>query len=97
MASFDQAHRAAAIPARILIALIDVYRFLLSPWLGRQCRFEPSCSVYARDAILAYGALHGCWLALCRIGRCHPWAEGGLDPVPRAADGRCTHHQQSSG
>jgi len=70
---------------RALVALIDAYRFLLSPLIGGQCRFHPTCSCYAREALLAHGALRGCWLALCRVGRCHPWREGGIDPVPPAA------------
>ena len=71
---------------RLLIGLIDGYKLLLSPLLGNHCRFHPSCSSYARQAIEEHGALRGSWLALCRIGRCHPWHEGGLDPVPERQD-----------
>lgn len=67
---------------RILIGLIEAYRYLLSPWLGRACRYSPTCSEYARDAIDRHGAARGSWLALRRISRCHPWHEGGFDPVP---------------
>ncbi len=61
---------------------ILAYRFFLSPWLGHSCRFTPTCSLYALDAIDTHGALSGSWLALKRICRCHPWCEGGHDPVP---------------
>ncbi len=66
----------------ILIALIRVYRYLLSPLLGPSCRFTPTCSCYAQDAIARHGAMHGGWLALRRLSRCHPWHPGGYDPVP---------------
>lgn len=66
----------------VLIPLIRVYRWLLSPLLGPSCRFEPTCSVYAEEAIHRHGALRGCWLTLRRLGRCHPFCRGGIDPVP---------------
>lgn len=65
-----------------LLALIRSYRFLLSPWLGDQCRFYPTCSAYAEEAIGRHGSIHGGWLVLRRLGRCHPWHPGGTDPVP---------------
>jgi len=68
--------------ARLLIGLVKAYRLLLSPWLGSSCRFEPTCSVYALTALERFGAAKGSYLMLARIGRCHPWCEGGLDPVP---------------
>lgn len=68
----------------LLLALIDGYRLLLSPFFGRQCRFYPSCSAYAREAIEVHGSLKGSWLALKRIVRCGPWHPGGPDPVPPA-------------
>ena len=68
--------------ARLLILLIRGYRLFLSPWLGSSCRFEPTCSVYALQAIQSFGAAKGGYLMLHRIGRCHPWCDGGLDPVP---------------
>lgn len=67
---------------RLLIILIRGYRWLLSPLLGRSCRFEPTCSRFAEIAIERFGARRGGWLALKRIGRCHPWRDGGFDPVP---------------
>jgi putative membrane protein insertion efficiency factor len=74
----------------VLIQLIRLYRFLLSPWLGQHCRFEPSCSSYALTAIERYGAARGSWLAVKRLSRCHPWHAGGFDPVPDDA-GHCLH------
>ena len=65
-----------------LIALVRGYRLLLSPWLGSACRFTPTCSVYALQALEQHGAAGGSYLALARIGRCHPWCQGGADPVP---------------
>lgn len=58
------------------------YQLLLSPILGRRCRYLPTCSEYASDAVGEWGALRGTWLAAKRVGRCHPWHEGGFDPVP---------------
>ena len=66
----------------VLIPLIRVYRWLLSPLLGPSCRFDPTCSVYAEEAIRRHGALRGSWLTLKRLGRCHPFCQGGIDPVP---------------
>ena len=69
---------------RLLLAIIRAYQFLLSPWVGNQCRFYPTCSHYAAEAIERHGAVRGSWLALRRIGRCHPWHPGGMDPVPES-------------
>lgn len=66
----------------VLIALIKGYRLLLSPWWGRQCRFTPTCSEFAEEAIERHGAIQGTWLAARRVARCHPWRAGGYDPVP---------------
>jgi putative membrane protein insertion efficiency factor len=66
----------------VLLALIEAYRLTLSPFIGGQCRFHPTCSQYAREAIERHGALRGGWLALRRILRCHPWHPGGFDLVP---------------
>ena len=72
----------------LLILLIRVYRYVLSPWLGTRCRFEPSCSRYAMQAIQEHGALKGSWLAARRLVRCHPFHPGGLDPVPQRVEHR---------
>lgn len=69
-----------------LLALVGLYRLTISPWLGNNCRFEPTCSVYALEALRKHGAFRGSWLALRRIGRCHPWGGSGYDPVPRDPD-----------
>jgi len=66
----------------LLIGLVKGYRFFLSPWLGSACRFEPTCSLYALDALDRHGALAGGYLSARRLLRCHPWCQGGLDPVP---------------
>jgi putative membrane protein insertion efficiency factor len=66
----------------MLLVFIRLYQFLLSPWAGNSCRFYPTCSEYARDAISTYGAAHGSWLAMRRLLRCHPWHPGGADPIP---------------
>jgi putative membrane protein insertion efficiency factor len=68
--------------ARVLILLVDVYRALLSPLIGGVCRYQPTCSAYAREALVRHGALRGSVLALKRILRCHPFRPGGYDPVP---------------
>jgi putative membrane protein insertion efficiency factor len=69
---------------RLLILLIQAYRYTLSPLLGVSCRFEPSCSLYAIEALREHGVLKGGWLAAKRLGRCHPFHPGGHDPVPHA-------------
>lgn len=67
---------------RALMGLVRGYRFFLSPWLGSACRFEPTCSAYALQALQKHGAAAGSYLTLARLARCHPWCEGGHDPVP---------------
>ncbi|MDR1968260.1 MAG: membrane protein insertion efficiency factor YidD [Burkholderiaceae bacterium] len=69
----------------LLIALLKGYRLLLSPWLGSACRFEPTCSRYAIEALERHGAAAGSYLTLRRLARCHPWCAGGCDPVPAKA------------
>jgi len=68
----------------LLLVLIKGYKLLLSPFFGTQCRFYPTCSSYAHEAIEMHGALKGSWLAVKRILKCHPWHPGGVDPVPPA-------------
>jgi putative membrane protein insertion efficiency factor len=72
----------ATLPARILLLPIRFYRRFISPALPPACRFTPTCSRYALDAIAKHGALKGGWLATRRLARCHPWNPGGHDPVP---------------
>ena len=71
-----------SLPGRVLLAVIRAYQRFVSPLLGARCRFHPTCSAYAAEAIAAHGARRGSWLALKRIAKCHPWNPGGLDPVP---------------
>ena len=73
--------------ALVLTWLITGYRMFISPLLGPRCRFYPSCSAYALEAITVHGAARGGWLAVRRLGRCHPFHPGGLDPVPPARQG----------
>ncbi|MEO0830746.1 MAG: membrane protein insertion efficiency factor YidD [Pseudomonadota bacterium] len=68
--------------AHIVALPIRAYRLVLSPWVGFNCRFQPTCSAYALEALETHGALHGSWLTLRRISRCHPWGASGHDPVP---------------
>ena len=68
--------------SRLLLALLSSYRRLLSPLLGPRCRFAPSCSAYAEQAVRLHGPARGSWLAVRRIARCHPFHPGGHDPVP---------------
>ena len=65
-----------------LLLLVHVYRFAISPWLGANCRYQPSCSEYAIEALKTHGAFRGTRLAAKRIARCHPWGGSGYDPVP---------------
>lgn len=71
-----------------LVTLIRGYKRFLSPLLPPSCRFQPTCSEYAAEAVSRFGALRGSWLALRRLGRCHPFNRGGFDPVPEADNGR---------
>ncbi len=69
---------------RLLMALVRGYQLLLSPWVGGQCRFTPTCSNYTLEALRRHGAARGSYLGAMRIVRCHPWCAGGDDPVPRS-------------
>lgn len=71
---------------KILISLVRGYQLLISPLLGNNCRFEPTCSHYMIEAISRFGVIRGTWLGLRRLSRCHPWHEGGIDPVPDFKD-----------
>ncbi len=77
--------------AHIMRFAILGYRYTLSAFLGRGCRFRPTCSEYALEAIGSHGAIMGGWLALKRIGRCHPWGGSGFDPVPETCERSGTH------
>lgn len=66
----------------LLIGIVRIYQYIISPYLPNHCRYEPTCSRYAVEALKRHGAIKGGWLTLKRIGRCHPWAKGGYDPVP---------------
>ena len=76
---------------KILMALISFYRLCISPILGSHCRYYPTCSCYAHQAISEHGAIKGLFLAIRRICRCHPWHEGGVDPVPTKLNGKSSH------
>lgn len=68
----------------VLVLLLKAYRLLISPLYGEVCRYYPSCSAYALGAVQTHGSLRGSWLAVRRLARCHPWADGGVDLVPPA-------------
>ena len=74
--------------ARLLMVLVRAYQKILSAFMGGKCRFHPSCSVYGYEALERHGAVKGSWMAIKRIGRCQPFREGGLDPVPGSPDDR---------
>lgn len=74
----------AGVVRALLLGLIRLYQLTLSPWLGLRCRYEPTCSKYAAEALERHGVARGVWLAVKRLGRCHPWGGSGYDPVPAA-------------
>ncbi|HMQ42402.1 MAG TPA: membrane protein insertion efficiency factor YidD [Paracoccus sp. (in: a-proteobacteria)] len=80
--------------ARIFALPVRAYRLLLSPWVGHGCRFQPTCSAYALEALEKHGAFRGSWLALRRILRCHPWGGEGYDPVPGCGHGQHYHSEK---
>jgi putative membrane protein insertion efficiency factor len=79
---------APSIPAKALLALIQVYKWTLSPFIGRDCRYLPTCSSYAADAVRAHGAWAGSWMAFARLCRCHPLGGRGYDPAPDVTNGK---------
>ena len=81
-----QSEAKSGVPARILMGSIRAYQKVLSPALGGNCRYHPSCSHYGYEAIQIHGAGRGSWMAVKRISRCHPFHQGGFDPVPGAPD-----------
>lgn len=72
--------------ARAALSLIKTYRYLISPLLGQHCRYYPSCSAFTKEAICEHGAIKGGWLGIKRICRCHPFQQGGYDPVPLSSE-----------
>ncbi|MDX2113427.1 MAG: membrane protein insertion efficiency factor YidD [Alphaproteobacteria bacterium] len=82
----------------IAIAAIRCYQLAISPWLGKNCRFTPSCSTYATEAVSQHGVLRGSWLAIKRLLRCQPWGASGHDPVQfthssHSSSNHCTRHE----
>jgi len=73
-----------------LVLLVRLYQWTLRPFIGPHCRYEPSCSHYAIDAVRCHGPVRGAWLAANRVLRCNPWTEGGFDPVPASGACRCS-------
>ncbi len=80
------------VPSLVLLLVFRVWQLLVSPTYGDVCRFYPSCSEYGVEAVRTHGAVKGGWLAIRRIGRCHPWNPGGVDPVPPASGRRAGAH-----
>jgi putative membrane protein insertion efficiency factor len=74
--------------SKVVIRLLNIYRFFLSPLLGNRCRFYPSCSCYAQEAVQAYGVIKGSRLVLMRLAKCHPFHPGGYDPIPELVEGK---------
>ncbi|MEE4347305.1 MAG: membrane protein insertion efficiency factor YidD [Paracoccaceae bacterium] len=81
--------------AQIIALPVRAYRLVFSPWVGFNCRYQPTCSAYALEALETHGPIKGTWLAARRIGRCHPWGSAGYDPVPDAKG--CGHDHHATG
>lgn len=75
--------------SKLFIGLVNIYRYMISPVIGPRCRFHPTCSGYMIEAIKIHGPIKGTWLGLKRLGKCHPYNDGGYDPVP-PAEGNCS-------
>lgn len=84
------------LPSRLLVGLVRGYQLTVSPWTAPSCRYYPSCSQYAVVAIQRHGALRGGWLAVRRLGRCHPWTPGGVDDVPPVRAEKGSPHPHGS-
>lgn len=76
--------------ARLLALPVKAYRLIFSPWVGHNCRYHPTCSAYALEALEKHGGITGAWLAARRIARCHPWGSLGYDPVPDSNKPQCS-------
>jgi uncharacterized protein len=86
-----------SVAERVLVAVIRGYRGLVSPLLGRHCRYEPTCSAYGLEAVTRHGVVRGGSMTLRRVARCHPWGPGGYDPVPAGAADPASHSPSGSG
>ena len=86
-----------SVAARLLMGSVKVYQKVLSPVMGGNCRYYPSCSEYGYDAIRLHGAGRGAWMAVKRIGRCQPFHEGGYDPVPEPSERHDHNHDTTAG
>jgi uncharacterized protein len=85
--------RLLRVPAATVVLLLRLWQLVVSPLYGPTCRFYPSCSAYALEAVTVHGSLRGSWYAVRRLARCHPWSPGGYDPVPP----RMSHPRQTQG
>ena len=81
----------------VLIGLLKAYRFAISPLFGQVCRYHPSCSAYALEAVTVHGSIKGTWLAVRRVARCNPWSRGGFDPVPVKAGPKASRRATRAG
>lgn len=89
--------RGAGVVTSAAIYVIELYRTMISPLRPPSCRFIPTCSHYAMEALAEFGFLRGTWFALVRLGKCGPWNQGGWDPIPQRSDSGCRHVADSGG